>query len=301
MGGKLGDLEAPKIRLVDLHIFRCVVKEGGVVRAAESLGRVPSSVTTRIKQLEARLDVKLFRPQGRGMSLTDAGNVLLVHAERLLQLAVAAEQDVCSGIVRGVLRIGASESVLAAGLAHFLSRFHEQSPQVAIELRTGTEVELLHMLSRFELDAALLSDPIHQVNMSSFPVFDNTLSLIFPKSMGQVRPNAVSSWVTLAPGCSLRRRLTEWLSAVDSWSGSFVEAGSFESMVALVAAGRGGALIPTRAIPVGNASNAIARASPPSRLHLSRTHLVWIDEATPPLRSLIAMLRRKKLQLAKAP
>ena len=36
--------------LDDLHIFRSVVREGGVVRAAARLNRVPSNVTTRIKQ-----------------------------------------------------------------------------------------------------------------------------------------------------------------------------------------------------------------------------------------------------------
>src|SRR5215211_4539702 len=72
--------------LDDLHIFRCVVREGGVTRAADRLHRVPSNVTTRIKQFEERLGVALFRRQGRGLFLTDAGRTLLGHAERLLQM-----------------------------------------------------------------------------------------------------------------------------------------------------------------------------------------------------------------------
>ena len=47
--------------LDDLHIFRSVVREGGITRAADLLHRVPSNVTTRIKQFEERLGVSLFR------------------------------------------------------------------------------------------------------------------------------------------------------------------------------------------------------------------------------------------------
>lgn len=61
------------MNLEDLDIFRCVVREGGVTRAASQLHRVPSNVTTRIKQFEARLGVTLFKRQGRGLVLTDAG------------------------------------------------------------------------------------------------------------------------------------------------------------------------------------------------------------------------------------
>ena len=123
--------------LDDLHIFRCVVREGGVTRAASRLHRVPSNVTTRIKQLEERLGVALFRRQGRGLALTDAGRTLLGHAERLLQMADLAEQELRSGVVRGVLRLGSLESAAGARLPPVLSAFHAQYPDVSIELQTA--------------------------------------------------------------------------------------------------------------------------------------------------------------------
>ena len=55
------------IDLDSLEIFRTVVQEGGVIRAANKLHRVQSNVTTRIKQLEQRLGRSLFRKQGRGL------------------------------------------------------------------------------------------------------------------------------------------------------------------------------------------------------------------------------------------
>ena len=131
-------LQMRTMDLDDLHIFRCVVREGGVTRAANRLHRVPSNVTTRIKQFEERLGVSLFRRQGRGLALTDAGRTLLGHAERLLQMADLAEQELRSGVVRGVLRLGSLESAAGARLPPVLSAFHAQYPDVSIELQTGT-------------------------------------------------------------------------------------------------------------------------------------------------------------------
>jgi len=48
------------MELEDLAIFRAVVHEGGILKAARKLHRVPSSVTTRVKQLEASLGAELF-------------------------------------------------------------------------------------------------------------------------------------------------------------------------------------------------------------------------------------------------
>src|SRR5215211_4438452 len=136
--------------LDDLHIVRCVVREGGVTRAASHLHRVPSNVTTRIKQFEERLGVALFRRQGRGLALTDAGRTLLGHAERLLQMADLAEQELRSG----VLRLGSLESAASARLPPILSAFHAQYPDVTIELQTGTTRAMLRQMERFEVEAA---------------------------------------------------------------------------------------------------------------------------------------------------
>ncbi|OXH82320.1 LysR family transcriptional regulator, partial [Burkholderia multivorans] len=73
--------------LAALAIFRAVVRENGVTRAAAKLNRVQSNVTTRIKQLEEELGAALFVRDGRRLVLTPAGRTLLPYAERLLALA----------------------------------------------------------------------------------------------------------------------------------------------------------------------------------------------------------------------
>jgi DNA-binding transcriptional LysR family regulator len=58
-----------------------------VTRAAERLHRVQSNVTTRVRQLEDELNVRLFIREGKRLHLAPAGRVLLDYADRLLALA----------------------------------------------------------------------------------------------------------------------------------------------------------------------------------------------------------------------
>jgi len=57
------------MELADLQVFTTVVEEGGIAAAARKLHRVPSSVTTRVQQLEAALGVRLFVRQRQRLHL----------------------------------------------------------------------------------------------------------------------------------------------------------------------------------------------------------------------------------------
>jgi hypothetical protein len=72
------------IELRALEIFKAVVDCGGVTRAAAQLHRVPSNITTRLKQLEEGLGTKLFHRHSRKLLLSTEGKLLLPYAERLL-------------------------------------------------------------------------------------------------------------------------------------------------------------------------------------------------------------------------
>src|ERR1700759_5404179 len=226
--------------LDDLDIFRCVVREGGITRAATRLHRVPSNVTTRIKRFEERLGVPLFRRQGRSLALTEAGRALLGHAERLLQAANEAEQDIRSGAVRGVLRIGSLESTAGVRLPPVLSSFHARYPDVSIELQTATTGALLERLQAFEFEAAFVSEPFEKGRLSSRVVFVEELVLITATSDPPPRRASDLNGRTLVAfphGCSYRRRLIEWVAEAGFSAGRTLELASYHAIVACVAAG----------------------------------------------------------------
>ncbi|MBV8457017.1 MAG: LysR family transcriptional regulator [Acetobacteraceae bacterium] len=279
--------------LDDLHIFRCVVREGGVTRAADRLHRVPSNITTRIKQFEERLGVSLFRRQGRSLILTDAGRTLLGHAERLLQMADMAEQELRSGVVRGVLRLGSPESAAGARLPPVLSAFHARYPDVSIELQTGTTSTLLRRLERFEVEAAFVSEPFETGSLSSVPAFDEELVLISAKGMPALRHPSDLGGQTLVAfphGCSYRRRLIEWLAEGGASPERILDLGSYHAIVACVAAGTGVAIVPAEVLDQTVLGTSVDRHPLPVWLRKNRTHLVWPGEASAPLRALVDLL-----------
>jgi DNA-binding transcriptional LysR family regulator len=279
--------------LNDLHIFRCVVREGGVTRAASRLHRVPSNVTTRVRQLEERLGVSLFRRQGRGLVLTDQGRILLGHAERLLQMADLAEQELRGGLVRGVLRLGSLESAAGARLPPVLSAFHARYPEVSIELQTGTTDTLLRQLERFEVEAAFVSEPFEARGLSSMPAFEEELVLISARGAAPLRHPAELGGQTLVAfphGCSYRRRLMEWLAEGGISPGRILELGSYHAIVACVAAGTGVAIVPAEVLDQAVLGSSVERHPLPARLRKNRTHLVWSGEASASLRRLMDFL-----------
>ena len=282
--------------LEDLHIFRCVVREGGVTRAASQLHRVPSNVTTRIKQFESRLGILLFRRQGRGLVLTDGGRTLLGHAERLLQMAEQAEQELRGGSVRGMLRLGSLESAAGARLPPVLAAFHAKHPEVSIELQTGTTGALLRRLEHFEVEAAFVSEPFEKGSLSSLPAFEEELVLITAQGAPALRRPADvrgKTVVAFPHGCAYRRRLDEWLAEGGVSPGRMLDLGSYHAIVACVAGGTGVAVVPAEVLDHAVLGTAVKRHPLPARLRVNRTHLVWSGAASPALQALIDLLPRQ--------
>ncbi len=279
--------------LASLEIFRTVVEEGGIIRAAGKLGRVQSNVTTRIKQLEQRLGLPLFRKQGRGLVLSPEGELLLSYTQRLFRIADEAESRLKAGAPMGVLRIGSLESTAGSRLAPILSKFHRQFPGVVVELATGTTGALVQRVTNFELEAAFVSDPYTAPGLPSMAVFEEELVLVTGKDVPAVRRAADLSGLTLiafANGCSYRKRLEDWLGASAVMPARTLEFASYQAMVACVAAGTGFAVVPRSLLVAMKSASDVRQHELPARVRRSRTHLVWNGAPSSALQSLQRLL-----------
>jgi DNA-binding transcriptional LysR family regulator len=282
------------IDLDSLEIFRAVVQEGGIVRAASKLNRVQSNVTTRIKQLEDRLGLQLFRRQGRSLVLSPEGELLLSYAQRLFRLAEQAESELRTGKPMGVFRIGSLESTAGSRLAPVLSRYHRLYPGVVVELVTGTTGALVQRVGNFEIEAAFVSEPFTAPGLQALKVFEEELVLITARDVPQVTRAAQlagSTLIAFANGCSYRKRLEEWLGAAGVMPARALEFGSYQAMIACVAAGTGFALVPRSLLLALRAASDVRQHELPARLRRNHTHLVWNGEpstALVRLRDLVA-------------
>ncbi|MGZ5848119.1 MAG: LysR family transcriptional regulator [Ramlibacter sp.] len=279
--------------LDSLEIFRTVVQEGGIIRAAGKLGRVQSNVTTRIKQLEQRLGLPLFRRQGRSIVLSPEGELLLSYTQRLFRLADEAESRLRAGTPMGVLRVGSLESTAGSRLAPILSRYHRLHPGVVVELATGTTGALVHRVTNFELEAAFVSEPFTAPGLASLKVFEEALVLVTARDVPAVRRASDLAGLTLiafAHGCSYRKRLEEWLGASAVMPARTLEFASYQAMIACVAAGTGFAVVPRSLLAALRSTGDVRQHELPARVRRNHTHLVWHGTPSSALERLQALL-----------
>lgn len=260
------------MELAELRIFRAVVKEGGVTRAAERLHRVQSNVTTRIRQLEEKLGTQLFIREGKRLRLTPSGQVLLGFADRLLALADEAGSAVLDPRPRGTFRLGAMESTAAVRLPEPLNRFHQLYPQVALELRIGNPEVLSRALLAGELDAALVAEPIAEAQFDQMTAFVEEPVIVSAANRGELSPSCV---LVFEHGCPYRKRLEQWCANRGFMPERIIELGSYHAMLGCVLAGMGIALLPECVLPTVPESRRLRIHRLPRGENRSATLLIW--------------------------
>jgi molybdate transport repressor ModE-like protein len=148
-----------------LVALKAIADEGSFGKAAERLGYTQSAVSQQIAALERIVGLRLVeRPGGpRPVSLTEAGRILLRHAEAIQARLLAAKADMSALEAgdAGRLRVGTFQSVGAKIIPRLLRSFSESHPQVEIVLRESPdESELLELIERGDLDLTFWTLPV---------------------------------------------------------------------------------------------------------------------------------------------
>lgn len=145
-----------------LEAFWWIAKTGSFNRAAERLFLTQPSVTARIQALEKELGQVLFERKPRGVRLTDAGQVLLPHAEKVLQDIKKAKQAVLDleSATGGTLTVGAALTTSAYTLPQILARFKASHPAVEVHVRTGRSVQVQQLVLDDTVQMGLVHAPL---------------------------------------------------------------------------------------------------------------------------------------------
>ncbi|HKU94196.1 MAG TPA: LysR substrate-binding domain-containing protein [Vineibacter sp.] len=150
-------IEATRVNLdvALLRTFVAVVDLGGVARAAQRVGRSQPAVSLQLRRLEDVTGAPLFQKNGRGLALTDGGDVLLSYARRLLELNDETVTAVTTLRLAGSVRLGISQDFADGWLTKILARFGRAHPSIVIEVKADRNAVLLDALARQKLDFAL--------------------------------------------------------------------------------------------------------------------------------------------------
>ncbi|QXJ22031.1 LysR family transcriptional regulator [Actinomadura graeca] len=146
-----------------LRVLRELKLRGTVGAVAEALGYSPSAVSQQLAQLQREVGVRLVERAGRRLRLTEAGEVLAGHAERLLAGAQRAEEAAVAagGRVAGVVRLVGFQTALLHVLAPSLPRLAETYPDLVVDVLDEEFVRVLQALVLREIDVVLTDEYSH--------------------------------------------------------------------------------------------------------------------------------------------
>ena len=231
--------------LTQLEMFNAVAEAGSITEAAAKVHRVPSNLTTRLRQLETELGVDLFIRENQRLRLSPAGHNFLRYSQQILALVDEARSVVAGNEPQGLFSLGSLESTAAVRIPATLAEFNRRYPKIQFSLSTGPSGTMLEGVLEGKLNAAFIDGPINHTAIDGIPVY-RELMIVTPQGHAPVtRASRVngSNIYAFRANCSYRRHFESWFRmTVPLRELSMME--SYHGMLACVVAGAGIALIP---------------------------------------------------------
>lgn len=286
--------------LTQLEMFNAIAETGSITAAAKRVHRVPSNLTTRIRQLEAGLGAELFIRENQRLRLSPAGHSFLDYSRRILALVEEARTVVSGEAPRGALALGSLESTAAVRIPVILAEFNRRFERIHLTLSTGPSGEMIDGVLEGTLAAAFVDGPVLHPALEGVAVFDEEMVVIAPANHNPIRRaqdvNGENIY-TFRANCSYRRHFESWFHDDEATPGKIYEMESYHGMLACVIAGAGLALMPRsmlESMPGSHQVSVWTLAQGWSRL---ATWLIWRRGAkTPQLAAFTELLPKPESQ-----
>lgn len=260
-----------------LQVLRMVRQHGTVTAAAEALHLTPSAVSQQIRGLARELDVELFQQVGRGVRLTPAAEVLLVHADRLAAEWERARTELADHRHGQLARVGLCgfPSALAALLPGVVGQLRSP-PETYVDVVQADPSECLDRLVAGVSDLAILeAGPVLPSTVDERfeirPLFDDPLWLVVPPGHRLARAPAVAlrdaadeGWVCGPPDGSYHQIELDACRRAGFEPRPAHRAMDWATYLAIVETGLGVALMPGLAIPPARTAVSIRLTDTPS-------------------------------------
>ena len=230
---------------------------GSLVEAAESLFLTQSALSHQLKDLEDRLECRLFIRKTKPPRFTSAGRRLLNLADEVLPMVKGAERDIArlAGGETGRLHICIECHSCFQWLIPCLDRYRTNWPEVELDLIGGLSFAPLPALARGDLDLVITSDPVELPGITYIPLFtyEAMLALGNDHSLAMrtmILPDDLEKEVLITYPVEHDRLdiFTRFLDPLDVEPGAVRTAELTPMIVQLVASGRGVTCLPNWAL-----------------------------------------------------
>jgi LysR family hydrogen peroxide-inducible transcriptional activator len=182
------------MELHQLRYFLSVARTGSFTRAAERCSVSQPSLSQQVQKLERQIGQRLFDRLGHKVALTDAGRLLLGHAEAILAAVDEAEQRLkdFDPLQGGHLTIGALPTIAPYVLPCALQGFLKRCPRVEVNVREDLTRQLVPATVAGELDLALVALPVDDEHLEVQTLHTEPLLLALPRGHTLARKKSVT-------------------------------------------------------------------------------------------------------------
>lgn len=160
-----------------LRVFQAVARHLSFTKAAQELFITQPAVTKHIRELERSYGQRLFERRGNRVSLTEAGRLLLHHADEVeaLHQQLTASLYALHDEAAGRLRLGASTTLAQYVLPPILPGFQRRYPQVSLTLLNGNSEQIAEALLHGHIDLGFVEGQVHNRDLHYELLLDDEL------------------------------------------------------------------------------------------------------------------------------
>ncbi|WP_210248986.1 LysR family transcriptional regulator [Methylobacterium sp. WL64] len=275
-----------------LREFLFVAREGSVRKASDRLNIAPSAISQRISEHEERLGIRLFSQHSQGMHLTDAGHILLGHANFLREEQafvldrLGQFREETRRIVRLAVGEGFAPDLMKNGLPPLTSKY----PEINYNMTVAGSDAIVKMVSLGQVDIGMAYNPILLSGTYSLAIGRQPLCAIVPRNspLREIKHLKLSDVLTSSLAIlNSNHAIYHLVARAASDRGlplvPVIEADSISMMINFVTAGLGVTFLPRFSVLVPNARDELsALDTVEPALQTASAHLIVRDRARIP-------------------
>jgi len=248
--------------LKQLEYFVRVAELGSFTRASSVLNIAQPALSRQVRLLEVELRQNLLLRNGRGVTTTEAGKLLLEHGRGILHQVERAREDL--GRVRGALAgrvaLGLPPSIAKMMAVPLTREFRKRLPSAALSISEGLSISMQEWLLTGRLDIAVLYNPAPSPELETTPLLEEDLTLIALKSpKGKTSPISLKEVANLplvipSRPNAIRMVVETQMAGIGCKPLISLEIDGVSAILDLVADGAGHAILPRYAVTTAGSS-----------------------------------------------
>ncbi|MFW2333288.1 LysR family transcriptional regulator [Ilumatobacter sp.] len=204
----------PDISIRQLEYLVAVADAPTWAQAASDVGVSPSALSQGLAELERRVGVELFEPDGRRRRLRSSAAPVLDHARQVVSLTgdLVAWSERVRTARRGRVRVGMIDVAAVDHYPDVLRAFRTDRPDVELTLSVAPSAPLLDDLRAGQLDLVVCVDPPSvPAGIDVEPLRDEPIVVYAPEGTRVAKPATWGPWVLFPEGSHTRHRIVERL------------------------------------------------------------------------------------------